>query len=536
MAVYSKTLILNSAAIDEISMQLASYMEESETDPATVLRIRLSIEEALLRFYDHFPDDQTIRVFIGRRFTENEIHVQLNGPAYNPLVLSDDQIENWSSSLLSDIGISPHYSYTGGINHLRLILPTKHMNPVLKLLICVFIGLLSGYLGRKLIGHEVISVIINTVLDPFFDLWMRVLNLLCGPLIFILVLHTVLNLSTVDVQGGNKKKVILRYIALLILLSFAVLFAVMPFLPLNYIHSALGSSEFSNVLDTLFGIMAEDMISPFVTVNTAQLVLMAVFIGAAINKLRFESDVVESFIHQCYGIGLQLAEWVSSAVPVFSVVLMTLIIWRGDIAIFRNIWIPFLLFAVFSIITLLVWLFVVSRRFGVPVMSLARKLKQSFLVTLRTGSINDAYSYIEKTCISSLGVERHFARASLPSGLVLFMPSSLIELIVFSVYAARIYGVDASFTWYFFLLFLTVVLSMASPPVAGVSLISFMTIFAQLGIPRPALIAGMIADIIFGVIAGAFNQSILQLELVLQAAPIGLVSQKVIHKEAEHTS
>jgi Na+/H+-dicarboxylate symporter len=130
-------------------------------------------------------------------------------------------------------------------------------------------------------------------------------------------------------------------------------------------------------------------------------------------------------------------------------------------------------------------------------------------------------------------VERHFAKASLPSGLVLFMPSSLIELIIFSVYAATIYNVEASLTWYFFLLFLTVVLSMASPPVAGVSLISFMTIFAQLGIPKPALVAGMIADIIFGVIAGGFNQAILQLELVLQAAPIGLVSEKVICREAQ---
>lgn len=535
MASYDKNLILNSAAIDEVSEQLASYMETSETDPATILRIRLSIEEALLRFYDHFPDDQTMHVFIGRRFTENEIHISLSGPAYNPLVLSDDHTENWSASLLSDIGISPHYSYTFGKNHLRLILPRKHMNPVLKLLICVALGMLFGVMGRLLISRSVISVINNTILDPFFDLWMRTLNLLCGPLIFILVLNTVLNLSTVDVQGGNKKKVILRYISLLIVLAVAVLFAIMPLLPLDFIKSAIGTSEFSDVLDTLFGIMAEDMISPFVTVNTAQLVLMAVFIGAAINKLRFESDVVESFIHQCYGIGLQLAEWVSSAVPFFSVVLMTLIIWRGDIAIFRNIWIPFLIFCILSTVTLMIWVLAVSRRFKVPVGLLLGKLKQSFAVTLRTGSINDAYSYIEKSCISSLGVERHFAKASLPSGLVLFMPSSLIELIVFSVYAATIYNVEASFTWYFFLLFLTVVLSMASPPVAGVSLISFMTIFAALGIPRPALVAGMIADIIFGVIAGAFNQAILQLELVLQAAPIGLVSQKVIHKEAPHS-
>lgn len=531
MANYDRTLILNSAGIDEISEQLSTFMEESETDPATILRIRLSIEEALLRFYDHFPDDQTVHVFIGRRFTENEIHIELKGHACNPLVLSDNAIDNWNVSLLSDIGISPHYSYAGSKNHLRLILPRKHMNPVLKLMICVILGLFFGLTGHALIGKTVVDAVINTVLDPFFDLWMRVLNLLCGPLIFILVLHTVLSLHTVDVQGGNKKRVILRYISLLIILGIAVIVVVRPFLPLEYTSGKIGTNEFSEILDTLFGIMAEDMISPFVTVNTAQLVLMAVFIGSAINRLHFESDVTEEFIDECYGIGLQLADWVSSAVPFFSVILMTLIIWRGDIAIFQNVWIAFLLFIALSILTLLIWMFYLASRHKIPLTLIWSKLKQSFMVTLRTGSINEAYSYIEKSVISSFGMERHFAKASLPSGLVLFMPSSLIELIVFSIYAAKIYNVPATLSWYFMLLFLTVVLSMASPPVAGVSLISFMTIFAQLGIPRPALIAGMIADIIFGVIAGAFNQAMLQCELVLQAGEIGLINSKVISSD-----
>ena len=41
-------------------------MSETKTEHATKLRIRLSIEEALLRMRDHFGQDQEIRVFIGR--------------------------------------------------------------------------------------------------------------------------------------------------------------------------------------------------------------------------------------------------------------------------------------------------------------------------------------------------------------------------------------------------------------------------------------------------------------------------------------
>ncbi|MBR3364287.1 MAG: hypothetical protein IKG53_05385 [Solobacterium sp.] len=127
---FDKNTKLNGQAIDEISEALNLFLAEIETERATALRIRLSMEEALLRFQDHFGTDQEIHVFIGSQLRRNQMQIDLIGEAYNPLSLKENDIDNWSSSLLSPIGISPSYNYAAGRNTLRLALPSREVNPV----------------------------------------------------------------------------------------------------------------------------------------------------------------------------------------------------------------------------------------------------------------------------------------------------------------------------------------------------------------------------------------------------------------------
>ena len=530
---FSKKLKLNGSSIDEVSHVLGRFLKEARTERASTLRIRLSVEEALLRFRDRFGEEQEIHVFIGRTLRHYEIQVELAGEAYNPLTLKENDLDNWSSSLLTKIGISPSYYYTNGRNNLRLVLPSEKMNPVYKLLICVALGTFFGLAGKAIVPLQIRSEIITGVLQPFFDLWMNTLTLLSGRLIFILVLTTILNMGRIDAQGGDRKRILARFIITSVTVGVVSLLIMNLILPLAYQNEAIGASQVSGLLDVILGIVPKDMINPFIEVNTAQLVFMAICSGNAIAMLRGEGDILTRFVKQCYDVGLLLADWVGAAVPFFAVTLLMLAFWNKQTDLFLYMWIPFLIFAVLAAGIAAISLIHAGLRTQAPVSLLIRKLKPSFTVSLRTGSLNEAYTYIENGCIKSLGIERHFSRALLPPGLVLYMPVSTMELIVFSVYAAWIYRCEASFGWYFLLLFLTVVLSMASPPVAGVSLISFMTIFSQLNIPAEALVGGMIADIILGIAAGAFNQMLLQLEMLTEANRIGLVNKKVLMKDKD---
>ena len=84
-----------------------------------------------------------------------------------------------------------------------------------------------------------------------------------------------------------------------------------------------------------------------------------------------------------------------------------------------------------------------------------------------------------------------------------------------------------------------VVLFVATPPVPGANLLAYVVFFNWLDIPSEALMDAMIFDIVFGILAGAGNQLLLQFELILQAERIGILNKKVLGqpmKKSKETS
>ena len=130
-----------------------------------------------------------------------------------------------------------------------------------------------------------------------------------------------------------------------------------------------------------------------------------------------------------------------------------------------------------------------------------------------------------------LGIDRQYTDNSLPFGLVLFMPTSAMALMIFTLYSASEYDVTTSAVWILTVLLLAVALQTASPPVAGVNLLAYAAIFVKMGIPTEALILAMIADILHGFLTSAVDQAMLQVVLVFEADHAGSLNRKRLIKE-----
>jgi hypothetical protein len=70
----------------------------------------------------------------------------------------------------------------------------------------------------------------------------------------------------------------------------------------------------------------------------------------------------------------------------------------------------------------------------------------------------------------------------------------------------------------------------AVPPVPGVGILTYVVMFAQLGIPKKALIAAMVFDVLTTVVISAANQYMLQLELILSADRMAMLDHEVLKK------
>ena len=154
-----------------------------------------------------------------------------------------------------------------------------------------------------------------------------------------------------------------------------------------------------------------------------------------------------------------------------------------------------------------------------------RKVLPPVLTALKTGTLDTAFQEAESVCSNALGIDRAYSKSCLPQGLVLYMPVSGIGTLIFTLFAALTFEVQIDVFWYLLAMILAVMLFVATPPVPGINILAYAALFTTLGIPAEALIDAMIFDILFGILAGAGNLGMLEIETALQANRLGLLNQ-----------
>lgn len=527
---YRETFALRAENIDAFSETLETILTGIEMERQNRLRIRLSLEEAMLRMRDRYGEDAEVEAVIGSRFRRAFIQLDLEGDPFNPLSNMDSKLEDWSSSLLTSVGLSPRYSYSGRKNSLKLTLPIQGMNPVLKLVIAIVAGILLGLIGNLMLSDQIQTSLTNIIMVPLYDVWNRILNVLSGPVIFFMTITTVLNTGKITERGGDSKGVIARYFIISIIISLiAIIVAAILFRPEVY-GAEMNKMLAKGLFDQILRFVPGEFFSPFMESNTPQLLVMALVLGNALNVIGDQASRLSSVIKQINMIGLLLAEWVSRLVPFFVFFLIAYEIWERRTGLLVGIWNYLIVSIVLSVVIMMCVILIVGARKRVSPGLLIKKVWEPFALTIRAGSLNESFGLSEQCCIRKLGINREYTIVSLPQGLVLYMPISMVGTIIFTVFAARYYNIQVSVVWYVMAAILAVVLFVATPPVPGANLLAYTVIFVQLGIPSGALIDAMVFDIVFGLFASAANQVLLQMELIEQADKIGLLNRLLLRK------
>ncbi len=519
------TFPLEPDGIDLCSEALEYHLTALGVERQNQIRIRLSIEESLLRLRDHFGEDKSFRLIVGKSLGKPYLQVELEGDIYNPLSKTEARLEDWSGSLLTAVGLSPLYSYSRGRNILRVNLARKSMNSALKILIAVLIGLGIGLLLNFMLAPDARLQLSSGLLDPLYEFWIRVLSVMSGPVIFLMVCTAVLNTGMIEEEGGSSRAVFMRYFLLSLAAALIAVHVSCIVLgePVSTDGLGLHPGEYYRFILRL---MPRNLVSPLMDSNTPQILILAFVLGNMILVIDSKSNGIGTLVRQGNMMGLLLTDLVSCSVPFFAASLICMEILEESFRTFFGMWVFLILAVAVSACFVAVILIYTARKENIPVRLLFGKVWPSFFLTLKTGSIDEGYGLMEQKAVHELGLEKHFASVSLPYGLVLYMPVNVIGTLMFTLFAASRYQAVITIGWLAEAMVLSVILFVATPPVPGANLLAYIMIFAQLGIPSEALIDAMIFDILFGIFASAANQTLLQFDLLLQADKIGLLDKE----------
>lgn len=525
-----KTFTLTPENIDLFSQWIVQRMKALEIDRQNRIRIRLSTEEALLRIRDRFGDNQTVIAFIGRQFGRYVLQVEMEGAPYNFLSAEEAELGDLCSALLTSVRLLPRYNYSGRKNVLRINLPIAGWNPAARILIALFASFLTGAAGRYLLPPSIGQTFSDAAFGPLFQSWWNILNAVSGPVMFLMVIVAILNIGKVVTWGGNGANTILRYIGLdLAMASVSILLSLAWYRP-DFQGVSLASVP-AAMLERLPTIFPVDILTPMITFDTIQLLIIAAVIGNALNAIGTEAEMVSQGIRQLNLVGLQAASWISYLAPIIVYVLVSLKIWARDTSGLRGTVACLLLSCLLSLFFIVNSIWYTCHKMHVSPVDMLKKIRAPFWLTFSTGSLDVSYSETLNSSTKNLGIQKRFAEMSLPNGLVFYMPLSVIGTLLCIVHLAVKYQVAVSPGWYLFSTALTVLLSVAAPPVPGAGIITYSILFGQLGIPQTALVNAMVFDLIFSILASAGNQAMLQMDLVLQAQHLGLLDTDLLRRQ-----
>ena len=531
LPVFSKEYKLTGEGIDHISETLSQALEQFGMEKRNRIRIRLSFEESLLRLRDRFGQNATVVLSMGTRIGRPFIQVALEGDVFNPLSKREVDLEDWSGALLTAVGLYPQYSYIRGRNILRLNLPMRRMNPGIKILIAIAIGILLGVLISTCFSNSQQDALMDVLLQPLYELWVRILKVLSGPVIFFMVLTTVLNTGSIEEEGGSSARVIMRYFVFSAFTGLAAIFACGVFKGSGIMIGQTLGANIAEYPNYIFHLVPEDILTPIIEANTPQILLFAFILGNGLVIIGARAEGLISILRQINMVGLLMTDWVGRCVPYFAAGLICYEILWHETSLLKSLWQVMLLALIVSLICIAVAVVIVAKRKQVDAMLLVRKIWPSFKVAFKSGGLDEGYGETEAACINDLGIEKHYVQVSLPHGMVLYMPINVVGTLILTIFAATQFEVEISPGWLIIAWLLAIVMFVATPPVPGANLLAYIMIFDFLGVPNVVLIDAMIFEVLFGIFAAAGNQTMLLMDLILQSDKIGLLDRNLLNKD-----
>ncbi len=521
---------INDEGIDSISRELEAYLERIGIALRNRLRIRLSYEESLLRMRDRFGEETEVILTLGKWGRRPFIELSHYGEQFNPLSKREVSMEDWSGSLLTSVGLYPQYGFSKGRNSLRLNLPGRVLNPALKVLIGVAIGTVFGLLLINILSPAGQEKLINVALEPLYHLWVRILSVLSGPVIFLMVMTTVLNTGNIEEEGGSSRKVVARYFMFSILMAMITIVLCLVLSPDVRITLDKLGINMGKALDYIFHIVPKDAFTPLIEANTPQILLMAFVLGNGMVIIGSRAEGLVSLVRQINEVGLLMIRWIGECVPYITAGLVCYEIIIKETGLLMDLWRVIAMAFLLSTAVLLVILAYVSRKKGTGMGVLLSKLWPHFAKAVKTGGLDKGYGEMEESTSRLLGIEKHFAETSLLQGIILFMPVNVLGTMLLTIFGAVQFGISLSVGWLLTAGLLSVVMFVATPPVLGANLLAYIMIFSFLDVPEEMLISAMIFEVLFGIFASAGNQAMLQMDLIVQADKIGLLDKEQLRK------
>ncbi|MBR6025856.1 MAG: dicarboxylate/amino acid:cation symporter [Firmicutes bacterium] len=523
-----KEYILDNSCIDEIAELVMQFCGAYKIDSKDALRYRLSIESCLLKWLESGLAGNEVRFVAGQKFFKPFVSVECAGESINPYIDKSGDYGPYCSDLLVSMNLTPEYVYGEGKNRVSYAVKRKRLGQLTVLGLVILAAVIIGFLGNAVLPAGARDIVLNSVVTPLYDTFFNILSCVAAPMIFMSVAWGIYGIGDTVTLGRIGKRMMLSFIGTVFFVAATGVIYYPIIGPEWSEYGTVSMTQFSSVSQLILGIFPSNIVEPFATGNTLQIIFLAIVIGIALLFLGQQTTSIAKGIQEINVLVKFLMEIISRLVPYVIFLVMLNMIWTNTLSILSGVWkLVVVMLAAFVIAGAGFIIFTAIKNHTTPAL-LFKKALPGFLVAFTTASSAATFSMNMTTCEKSYGISPSLSGFGIPLGMVMHRPIAALYNLIIAFYLASVYDIDASVIWIVVAVFISAVVAIATPPIPGGGAISYAIIFTQLGIPTEALALAFTIDIFFDFFITSFEMLTLQMSLINVSSSLGMIDTAVL--------
>ena len=345
----------------------------------------------------------------------------------------------------------------------------------------VVCGALFGVLGTGF--SQGTQNAITMVLEPVESVTLGMIKMAALVVIFFCVLEAFIMEEGLRGMGKTAAKTIGSFIGALLIILILVSIPCMLMYPLNFDAAGTGAAGSSQlIVDTLFGIFPDNILTPFTEGNCVQIVVLAILLGCGLSVFRDKAKDVIRICHQLYDVTAKIMEWLCNLIPLMVFAMIVINIWNGKFVSAAGAWKVIVFILLILVLLVLAYTFIISVKFKTGFRQLLNDLMPTYIKGLATASSIACYPDMKKNLLK-LGVSEGYINFGLPMALTFFDTDVIVLIPAMTICFAHASGIVVSAGWLVSFVILSLLFSLACPPTAGSDLAIVALMFEALGIP-----------------------------------------------------
>ena len=486
-------------------------LEEYGIAAKAAIKGTLVAEEAIASLVAHAEKNGTLRVNVRKLAGSITVEMSAPGSDYSltdamteaDVILDSDvgeeMLESIRNIMLTSLADGLKFSHKNGYNNIRITIEKNRRRFLYLTLAALIAGTLVGVV-LSLAGPDAVNGALNGyILTPVKTMYINALKIIVAPVVFFSIVTCISGFSDLNELGRIGGRTTLMYL-------FTTLIAVAVGAGSYYLFrpgtaggaaaaaaAATGPAAPSgedvelSAIDMIVDIVPSNFVKPFLENNMAQLIFLAVLCGIAVGMIGKYSEVLIQIFEALNELFMKITAMIIRLMPVAVFCSMSSMVIDLGVKTILSIFGMFATFLFGLACMLIIYIILMILIGRLDPRPFIRKYAPVMLQIFSMASSNASIPLNMEVCDKKLGVSSKVYSLSIPLGATLNMDGTCVQLMVFALALAKVYGVTVTGSALLMMAFTVVILSMGAPGIPGAGVICLSVLLEQLGVPTEAV-------------------------------------------------